>query len=123
MPAEELLAHGRALAEELLPNYSELRELEVELPEGVSLHARPASLIVRIVNRFGMPVELQLGSHRCNAASILELLVAVGSNPDERIFRFHGDERPLSHIALLFEHGLFERDVPVPRELDYLEPR
>ena len=123
MPAEELLAHGKALAEELLPNYSELRELEVELPEEVSLHARPASLIVRIVNRFGMPVELQLGTHRCNAASILELLVAVGSNPDERIFRFHGDERPLSHIALLFEHGLFEGDRPVPRELEYLELR
>lgn len=123
MPAEELLSHGRTLAEELLPSYSELRELEVELPEDISLHARPASLIVRIVNRFGMPVDLQLGSHRCNAASILELLVAVGSNPGERVFRFHGDERPLQHIALLFEHGLFEQDGPVPPELEYLDVR
>ncbi|HED66901.1 MAG TPA: HPr family phosphocarrier protein, partial [Planctomycetes bacterium] len=119
--AHRILQSGVGLAEELLPAYSNLQELALELPDGVALHARPAALIVGIVNHYGTPVELELGGRRCNAGSILELLVTVGSNPDERRFLFRGDSRPLGDIQLLFQSALGEKGLSaLPRQLQYL---
>jgi phosphotransferase system HPr-like phosphotransfer protein len=121
--ASDVLQAGRHLSEAVLPSYTRVRELEVQLPAGVTLHARPVALIVGIVNHFGTPVEFEIGSRRCNAASILEVLMAVGSTPEVAGFVFRGDERPLTHIALLFEHGLGERGTDgLPEDLSYLRP-
>jgi len=85
------------------------------------LHARPAALIVGIVSRYGTPVELEVKGQNCNAGSILELLVTVGSHPDEKEFTFRGDATPLRDIALLFQYGLGEEGVDaLPDELSYL---
>ena len=112
---------GREIAEELLPTYTNVQALEVELPEGLVLHARPASLVVSIVNRYGTPVEMEIDGQVCNAGSILELMVVVGSNPESRRFVFRGDAHPLGDIALLFQHGLGEEGLSaLPDELDYL---
>jgi phosphotransferase system HPr-like phosphotransfer protein len=122
--AASLLAEGRAVAEALLGDYTRVRELEVELPPGVSLHARPVALIVGIVTHFGTPVEVEIGGRRCNAGSILEVLMAIGAAPDSSQFVFRGDERPLEHIALLFEHDLGEGEVfDLPNDLGYLRPK
>ena len=111
-------------AEALLPAYTDVQELEVEVPTEVTLHARPVSLIVGIVQRYGTPVQMEVAGQRCNAASILELLVCVGSHPEERTFRFHGDVRPLLDIRLLFESGLGELGTDsLPDQLDYLDRR
>lgn len=118
--ARELLEGGRRLAEDLLPLYSRVRELEVELLDGVAFHARPAALIFGIVQHHGLPVELDLGGRTCNAGSILEMLLAVGSAPDARRFIFRGDERPLRDIQTLFESGLGEQSQPLPSSLSYL---
>jgi hypothetical protein len=118
--AAELLENGRGVVEDLLPSYTNLQELECELLDGVSLHARPAALIVKIVHHHGTPVEMEVAGSTCNAGSILELLVAVGSNPDTRSYIFRGDERPLRHIGLLFERALGEGPDALPEELDYL---
>ena len=96
-------------------------ELVVELPEDLKLHARPASLVVGIVGHYGTPVELELDGQRCNAGSILELLVTVGSNPEARRYVFRGDENPLRDIGLLFQSGLGERGMDaLPEQLAYL---
>ena len=64
-----------------------------------------------------MEVEKQV----CNAGSILELMVAVGSHPDARRFVFRGDEHPLRDIGLLFQYGLGEHGIDrLPDDLDYL---
>ncbi len=119
--AHRALQAGVPLAEDLLPEYTNIQQLEIELPDELSLHARPAALVVGIVNHYGTPVEMQLGNHRCNAGSILELLVTVGSHPGHRRFNFRGDERPLRDIGLLFQHGLGENGLDsLPSELDYL---
>lgn len=122
--AARLLREGRPLAEALLPSYTDLQSLEVQLEEGVYLHARPASLIVSIVNQHGTPVEMEVEGETCNAGSILEVMVLVGSHPDARRFAFRGDARPLEDIGRLFEHGLGEQGTEsLPRELDYLRGR
>jgi phosphotransferase system HPr-like phosphotransfer protein len=118
--AQVLLSGGRALAEDLLPQYSRVGELVVELLDGVSFHARPAALVFGIVQHHGLPVELELGGKVCNAGSILEMLLAVGTAPDERRFVFRGDERPLRDIQTLFESGLGEQLGGLPQALQYL---
>ena len=98
-----------------------MQELRVELADNVKLHARPAALIVNIVGHYGTPVELEVDGHRCNAGSILDLLVAVGSHPDARSYVFRGDLSPLRDIGLLFERGLAENGIDqLPPELHYL---
>lgn len=115
------LRRGRSVAEDLLPSYTRVQEIEVGLRDDVVLHARPAALIVGIVQRYGTPVELDIDGQRCNAGSILELMVTAGSSPDARRFRFRGDERPLRDIALLFQHALGEDGLDrLPEELGYL---
>ncbi|MAB78362.1 MAG: hypothetical protein CMJ89_03310 [Planctomycetes bacterium] len=119
--ADRFLDSGVPLAQELLPEYTNLIELEVDLPSELSLHARPAALVVGIVNHYGTPVEMEVGGKRCNAGSILELLVTVGSLPGHKNFTFRGDERPLQAIGLLFQHSLGEHGLEnLPEELGYL---
>lgn len=121
LPANRFMQLGRGVAEELLRAYTNLQELVVDLTDDVKLHARPAALIVGIVGHYGTPVELEIGGHKCNAGSILELLVTVGSHPDARRLIFRGDENPLRDIGLLFRHALGERGMgSLPGELDYL---
>lgn len=119
--ADRFMQAGRSLAEALLPTYTNVQELTVTLDDSTILHARPAALIVGIVNHYGTPVQLELEGHTCNAGSILELMVTVGSHPDAKRFTFNGDEHPLRDIALLFEHGLGESGIDaLPSKLDYL---
>jgi phosphotransferase system HPr (HPr) family protein len=119
--ATQIVRRGRPLAEDLLPSYTNVQVLDVALGDDLSLHARPAALIVGIVNRYGTPVEMEIEGHKCNAASILELMVAVGSHPNARRFRFRGDEKPLRDIELLFKSGLGEDGVDgLPHDLAYL---
>ena len=112
---------GRPVAEELARDYSNLRELVIEIPEDVVVHARPASLIVGVVQHHGLPVTLEIDGARCNAGSIIEMMITVGSHPESRRYTFRGDAAPLRDIELLFRHGLGEDGVQnLPPELDYL---
>ncbi len=115
------LLRGRSVAEDLLPSYTNIQEIEVVLRDDLILHARPAALIVGVVQRYGMPVELIVGGRTCNAGSILEMMVTVGSMPDARRLCFRGDEHPLRDLQLLFEAGLGEDGLDrLPAELAYL---
>lgn len=119
--ADRLMRGGKSLADALLRQYTNVQELVVELPRDLKLHARPAALIVGIVNRYATPVELEVDGRRCNASSILDVLVTVGSHPDARHYVFRGDENPLRDIGLLFENGLGEHGLErLPPELQYL---
>ena len=118
---DRFLRSGVAMAETMLPEYTETIEVTLELSEHLALHARPAALVVGIVNHYSTPVEMEIGGKRCNAGSILELLVAVGSMPHVRRFVFRGDERPVKDIVRLFEAELGERGLErLPAELGYL---
>jgi phosphotransferase system HPr-like phosphotransfer protein len=122
--ADLFMQSGRPVAEAVLPEYTNAQELTVELGEELELHARPASLIVGIVNHYGTPVEMEVVGRKCNAASILELLVTVGSHPGEKRYIFRGDEKPLADIATLFRYGLGESGIDqLPAQLGYLRSK
>jgi phosphotransferase system HPr (HPr) family protein len=119
--AKHFMESARSVAEGLVRRYTNLQELEVELDDDLALHARPAALIVGIANHYGTPVELEVAGRRCNAGSILDLLVTIGSHPDERRFVFRGDVNPLHDIGLLFQYGLGENGIDrLPDKLSYL---
>jgi phosphotransferase system HPr-like phosphotransfer protein len=119
--SKELILSGENLARELLSSFSQVRELELLVPEGVSVHARPASLIVAIVNYHEMPVELSIEGKICNAASILDVLICAGSNPEAVKYLFRGDSRPLADLELLFAARLGEAGLEqLPEQLAYL---
>ncbi|MCH2107256.1 MAG: HPr family phosphocarrier protein, partial [Planctomycetes bacterium] len=119
--AVRMIHLGRDYAEELLPTYTNQRELILDVPDDLILHARPVSLIVKIVEHHGTPVTCEVDGAECNASSILEMMITVGSNTDARRYQFRGDERPLVDIQQLFEAGLGERGLEdLPEELSYL---
>ncbi len=122
--ANRFLQAGSPLAEDLLPAYTNVGEATFVLADGLNMHARPVSLLVGVVQHHGTPVQMELGGQVCNAGSILELLVCIGSQADPREFLFRGDERPLRDIGLLFEHRLGEDGLDaLPVELAYLRER
>jgi phosphotransferase system HPr-like phosphotransfer protein len=112
---------GREYADGLLPTYTNQRELTLDVPDDLVLHARPVSLIVKIVEHHGTPVTCEVEGAECNAGSILEMMITVGSNTEARRYVFTGDERPLADIQRLFEAGLGERGLEeLPEGLSYL---
>ena len=86
----------------------------------VELHARPVSLIARIVDHYGTPVQMTIGDTTCYAGSILQVLMAIGSNTDAREVTFEGDSKPLEDLRVLFDCGMGETETPLPKELAYL---
>jgi phosphotransferase system HPr (HPr) family protein len=122
--AVRLLLEARGVAADLLPSYTDMQSLEVELVDELTLHARPAALIVSIVNHHGTPVQMEVEGHACNAGSILELMIAVGPHPGARRFNFRGDVNPLRDIRALFDAGLGEHGLSsLPEQLGYLRQR
>lgn len=120
--AAGVLESGRVFADEVLRTFVTSHEETFRLPDGILLHARPVSLIVRIVAHYGTPVRMHFGAESVNAGSIMEMILAVGSHAEERTVRFSGDARALRDIRLLFEADLGERGIPsLPSSLDYLK--
>jgi phosphotransferase system HPr (HPr) family protein len=114
---------GRVIARTLLSRYTKVLEKRLTLPHNTILHARPASLIVGIVNRYGTPVSMKIAGVRCDASSIMQVMMAIGNHPKEREVVFRGDQKPLRDLEVLFQHNLGEDGLEkLPEELGYLRP-
>ncbi len=121
---QAFLEEGADLARNLLKRFMKKEEIELELPDGVFLHARPASLIVAVVNHYGMPVEMEIHDQKANAASIMAVMILAGKNPRARKVKFRGDRKVLMDLKALFESGLGTREeAPFPESLSYLANR
>lgn len=120
--AATVLQCGRSFAEEVLNLFVRLQRLELELPETATLHARPISLIVRIINHHGTRVEMEVDGNACDASSIMEMILLIGSHPTARRVVFKGDARPLADVKALFDHRLGEDGIEsLPEALRYLK--
>ena len=117
----QVLRAGTPLANEALSSFVQTSRYVATIPPGTTLHARPISLIVKIVNHHGTRVELEIAGERCNAGSIMEIIMIAGNQPEVREVVFEGDARPLDDLKILFDHGLGERGSgDLPEALDYL---
>ena len=111
------------VAETLLQGLTHQTSAVFAVPEGVTLHARPISLIVSIVNRHDTPVEVHMGGDNCSAASIMQMMVLAGSHPGERSLEFRGDVHVLEDLQALFDARLGEDGLHLlPDRLEYLKP-
>jgi phosphotransferase system HPr-like phosphotransfer protein len=109
------------VARRILDTYTTTETVKLEIPNGTFLHARPASLISKIVGHHGTPVEMVMGEDRCYAGSITKVILLAGSHHQERQVTFIGDRGPVRDLRLLFENGLGEQGLDhLPPELSYL---
>ena len=116
------LEEGLPVAEGLVERYTSQERIVLELPEGVHIHIRPASLIAGIVKHHGTPVRVTIGSDTRYAGSALDVLMAAGANSGNRRIIFEGDTAPLRDLRLLFDHRLGEDGLSrFPRRLSYLK--
>lgn len=119
--ASTVLLAVRPLVSELLGRFVQQDQIELVLPEGGILHARPLSLIVSVVRHHGTAVDMVIGDQSTSANSIMGLIVFAGRHPDVRSIKFRGDRRPLEDLRLLFENGLGEDGTDhFPEEISYL---
>lgn len=122
--AQKILDSGRVWADEVLRTFLKVQELQLTLGAESTLHARPISLIVKVVNHHSTPVELEIDGDRCNAGSIMELIMAIGAKPSARDLKFRGDARTLADLRRLFDANFGEDGLEhLPPELEYLRTR
>lgn len=122
--ATTFLNRGRTIAQAIFPAYTRMREETLEVPGDVDLHLRPATLISKVANHFGTPVQMKIGqSDWIDVASTIKVVLTIGMNADARKVVFRGDENALRDLRLLFECGLGEGDgglERLPERLAYL---
>jgi phosphotransferase system HPr-like phosphotransfer protein len=121
--AYDCLQRAVPVAEAVMEQLAVKQSIQLELAEGLAMHARPLSLIVGIVQKNGTPIEITVAGQTCTAESMMQMLVLVGTYPDERRYEFTGDPKALRDIELLFQHRLGEDGFDdFPAELGYLRP-
>lgn len=106
-------------ADEMVKTYTQQSTIQCEISGDLTLHVRPASLIVKIVTHHGIPVTMRIGDEECYAGSVLQVLTAIGRHPEVRTVQFEGDRAVLEDLRMLFESGLGEKG-PLPPSLEYL---
>jgi phosphotransferase system HPr (HPr) family protein len=116
------IERGQQYANKLLEEYSRIIKLQLSMPDGIYLHARPVSLIVSIVQHHGTPVQMEIEGEKVDANSIIQVLMVSGNNSRTRTVIFYGDEKPLSDLKELFAARLGEEGLDsLPATLGYLK--
>lgn len=110
-----------AVVDRIFDTFVPAREERLELPEGVTLHARPLALIVQIARRYSRPTELSIEGERCSATSLMALIMLAGKHADARTVVVRGDVRALADLGALVRCGLGELGTAFPAELAYLK--
>lgn len=79
------------------------REVKVGLAQG--LHLVPCSRIAAAANRFDGPVEIQKGTMKVNAKTILDLMTLGAEQGTVLVLEAHGEraEDVINELVLLFE--------------------
>lgn len=115
-----LAVEGAAdVAQRILSTFVNQDHVELSLPDGIVLHARPLALIVQVARHYGTPIELSFDGKPCSASSLMGLIMLVGEHPSPDSITAHGDARALQDLKALFDSGLGERG-DLPERLDYL---
>jgi len=109
------------LAARALTTFVTQEEVELKLPAGLTLHARPLALIVQIARHHGSPIEVSIEGETCLASSLMSLIMLAGKYPDSAVMRAKGDAAAVSDLQALFKSGMGEVG-DLPSELSYLKP-
>ena len=118
---------ARQFAEAVLPRMLEEVAYELPVPRTLGFHARPSTLVAKVVQHHGAAVKMLVDDQAFDAGSILELLSAGGYVVTKKLdhVRFSGDKRALDDLKILAEHNYGEtengKDALLPEALSYLK--
>lgn len=122
----KFVSYGKNLAEEILCDYTLEGTVELNIPQKMGFHLRPATLTAKVVNYYGSKVQMIVGEDKFDAGSILSITWAGGKIAREEIKKvtFVGDKRALKDLEILASVNYGEdsmgKDQPLPKELSYL---
>jgi len=113
---------GEHHADSIVEEFIRIKNIDIVPPVEFSLHARPLSLIARIAMHYNAPLEIEVDGNKCNAGSIMQMILLAGNNPKPKKITFIGEERALSDLKDLFDIGCLERGnvEDLPPHLNYL---
>ena len=121
-----LFTAGKAVAENILDRMVEEVTYELSVPKGLGFHARPSTLVAKVVQHHAAEIKMLVDDQEFDAGSILELLSAGGYIVTKKLdrVRFRGEKRALDDLKILAEYNYGEtrqgKDAPLPAILSYL---
>ena len=121
-----LFAAGKTLAEQILNRMVEEVTYELSVPKGLGFHARPSTMVAKVVQHHSAEVKMLVDDQEFDAGSVLEMLSAGGYIVTKKLdqVRFRGDKRALDDLKILAECNYGEtrqgKDTPLPAALSYL---
>ncbi|WP_432775521.1 HPr family phosphocarrier protein [Brevibacillus gelatini] len=83
---------------------------QVEIHVSGGLHARPASVLVNLLNQYRSSVTIIYNDKRANGKSILSVMALGVKNGDEMTFEVEGDDEQEAATAL---RSLIERNFAI----------
>ncbi|RNB55287.1 HPr family phosphocarrier protein [Brevibacillus gelatini] len=83
---------------------------QVEIHVSGGLHARPASVLVNLLNQYRSSVTMIYNDKRANGKSILSVMALGVKNGDEMTFEVEGDDEQEAATAL---RSLIERNFAI----------
>lgn len=122
------LEKGKQLVTDLLGKYTEVDTYELNVPEKLGFHLRPASLVAKLASYYGTKVSLIVDGQEYDASSVLSITMAAGliARKGYKTVLFRGDKRVLDDLKLLSEYNYGEDErgnrTTLPPELSYLWP-
>jgi phosphotransferase system HPr (HPr) family protein len=80
---------------------SDIISRRVTIRNKLGLHARAASLLVRLASGFGAEITLELGGTRANAKSIMGILMLAAGQGSDLLLTAAGDDAAQAVAALV----------------------
>lgn len=69
-----------------------MKQLELKIQSDSGLHARPASMLVALAQKYSSNIELEKNGQKVNAKSIMSLLSLGGAKGDDVVIFIEGDD-------------------------------
>ncbi len=113
------LQKGKELALHILRKYTEVDTCEIQVPQKLGFHLRPATLVVKLAKYYGTKLSLIVDSREYDASNVLSITMAAGliARKGYKTVLFRGDTRVLEDLRLLSEYNYGEDEEGNPSTL------
>ncbi len=113
------LQKGKELALHILRKYTEVDTCEIQVPQKLGFHLRPATLVVKLAKYYGTKLSLIVDGREYDASNVLSITMAAGliARKGYKTVLFRGDTRVLEDLRLLSEYNYGEDEEGNPSTL------
>jgi len=124
--ADKYLRRAKQLATSILAEFTEVDSCELNVPQKLGFHLRPATLVARLVNYHGTELSMMVNGQQFNAGSVLSITMGAGliARHGYKTVVFKGDSRILHDLKILADCNYGEDEAgnrtELPPELNYL---